>query len=224
MNIYTSTRVLPYVYRLDHKETGQFYIGYRCANKVPSSSDLGFEYFTSSKVVKNIGFNNFNYCIIAEFLSKEDAREFEIKLISEHWINPLKLNKCIGGFTFACSGPCSEETRKKIGDTHRGKPKSEECKQKLSKLNKGKILGPHSEEHKQKMSESLKGMIKSEEHKQKISKTLKGRSTGPKSDEHKMNLRKPKEKVMCPYCGKIGGISSMSRWHFNNCRTIPPNF
>ena len=77
MPIYPSSRVLPYVYVITHKETGQFYIGYRCNNKVPSSADLGIKYFTSSKKIKAIGFSSFNFIIVAEFFSKEAAFDFE---------------------------------------------------------------------------------------------------------------------------------------------------
>ena len=26
------------------------------------------------------------------------------------------------------------------------------------------------------------------------------------------------KRIECPYCGKIGAINNMSRWHFNNCK------
>jgi len=29
---------------------------------------------------------------------------------------------------------------------------------------------------------------------------------------------KPQQKVTCPHCTKVGGISNMTRWHFNNCK------
>jgi hypothetical protein len=38
------------------------------------------------------------------------------------------------------------------------------------------------------------------------------------TEESKLLMRKPKEKTECPYCSKIGGISQMKRWHFNNCK------
>ena len=53
---------------------------------------------------------------------------------------------------------------KKISDTHKGKPKSEEHKKKLSQVNKGRSPGPRSEETKQKMRKP-----KSEEHRKAIS-------------------------------------------------------
>lgn len=97
MIIYSSTKVLPYVYQLVHKETGQFYIGLRFANIVPSSEDLGINYFTSSNHVKKLKFENFNFYIIAEFFKKEDAILFENELIKENWKNPLILNKAMAG-------------------------------------------------------------------------------------------------------------------------------
>ena len=51
MIIYPSSKVLPYVYTCTHKESGKIYIGYRCANKLPSHLDLP-KYRTSSKIVK----------------------------------------------------------------------------------------------------------------------------------------------------------------------------
>ena len=39
-----------------------------------------------------------------------------------------------------------------------------------------------------------------------------------RTEAQKENLRKPKEKVACPHCGKIGGGGSMIQWHFNNCK------
>ena len=32
------------------------------------------------------------------------------------------------------------------------------------------------------------------------------------------NLKKPKEKVICPHCNKIGGKPVMMHFHFNNCK------
>ena len=64
-------------------------------------------------------------------------------------------------------------TRKHMSEVHKGKsrkPFSEEHKQKLSEVFKGKT---HTEETKQKISETLKGKPLSEEHKRKLSENLK---------------------------------------------------
>jgi hypothetical protein len=85
--------VLPYVYKLIHKITGQFYIGFRKANKIYSNQDIGVFYFSSSAVVNKLGFENFNIDIIAEFFKPEDAYEFEQNLIKENFKDQLILNK-----------------------------------------------------------------------------------------------------------------------------------
>lgn len=89
--IYTSEKIMPYVYMCIHKITKQFYIGYRCSNKKPSHIDLPI-YKTSSKKVKPI-FNEFDWFIVAEFFNKQDAHKFEVELIKEMWDSPLKLNQ-----------------------------------------------------------------------------------------------------------------------------------
>lgn len=46
---------------------------------------------------------------------------------------------------------------------------------------------------------------KSKEHASKISSALKG---------------KKKEVIKCPHCSKAGSASTMSRWHFDNCKSF----
>ena len=38
------------------------------------------------------------------------------------------------------------------------------------------------------------------------------------SEESKQKMKKPKIKVVCPYCGKIGGLPVMKRFHFDKCK------
>lgn len=40
------------------------------------------------------------------------------------------------------------------------------------------------------------------------------------SEEHIKNLSKPQKIVECPHCGKNGGIASMHRYHFDNCKQL----
>lgn len=91
MNIYPSTKAAPYVYRLDHPVTGEFYVGYRSANKTPSDQDI-LKYRTSSKYVKP-RFDEFICTILAEFNDALDAYWFEQELIKSTWKHPLSLNK-----------------------------------------------------------------------------------------------------------------------------------
>ena len=96
----------------------------------------------------------------------------------------------------------SEETKKKIGKSHKGKPShnkgkpmSEKTKKKLSESKKGLQAGEknpmfgkhHSDETKLKISKVHKGKHISEEQKKKLSSALKGRIM---SDEQKKKLSK----------------------------------
>jgi hypothetical protein len=177
MNIY------PYVYRIDHPN-GEFYIGSRCANKVPAKQDLGIKYKTSSKSL-TYPFEEYKLTIIAEFFNdtaKQDAYDLEQKLIFENWNNPLLENKiCHYGKTrFSTAGTkLSDEHRKKLI----GKKISKKARQKMSESKQGK---PLSEEHKQKISRSTKGIKRSSESRQKMSDSWKLRS--PMSDEHKQKI------------------------------------
>lgn len=96
--------------------------------------------------------------------------------------------------------PHSEETKKKMSESHKGKVKTKSHKENLSKALKGKSK---SMEHRQKLSDANKGKVKSKEHKEKLSKALTGKS---------------QKVIKCPHCGTEGGVSSMRRWHFENCR------
>lgn len=86
----------------------------------------------------------------------------------------------------------SEETRKKLSESHKGKNLSEETKRKLSESHKGKSTwnkGKHfSEETRKKISGSLKGKHLSEETKQKLSEARKGKKCGPHSEETRKKI------------------------------------
>ena len=92
----------------------------------------------------------------------------------------------------------------------------------------GKLNCVFSKESIKKISDKLKNRRLSEETKLRISKSTKGvpkpkgSFVGKKkhSEESKNKMRKPKEKVECPHCKKIGGIPVMKRYHFNNCASL----
>jgi hypothetical protein len=66
--------------------------------------------------------------------------------------------------------------------------------------NKGKTILPHVREA---VIKHNTGKIISEETKAKMSLANKGRMF---------------EKVTCPHCNKIGGLTGMNRWHMDNCK------
>lgn len=118
--------ILPYVYKLINKITGEFYFGYRSKNvrlNLKSNDDIGVKYFTSSKYIKN-NFENFHIEILAEFFSANDAYDYEQHLISQYFADINCLNRHYqkrnekGRFKHDC--PHTEQSKDKMRGT-RGK-------------------------------------------------------------------------------------------------------
>ena len=101
--------------------------------------------------------------------------------------------------------PKSEEHKIKIGDANKGKVRTEEMKnnlrEKLSGENHPMFGKTHSKETIEKMK--LNSKNKTVEYREKLSKSKLG----------------VKQKiVVCPHCSKEGGVSALTRWHFENCK------
>jgi hypothetical protein len=131
--------ILPYVYRLVHKESGAFYFGYRSKNvtlSLRSEDDLGVKYFTSSRIIRK-SFSEYTYEVIAEFFDKNLAYDFEQELIRENWGNPLLLNKHYHAEDKSRwkNDGHSEESKKKMT----GKKRSPEFSEYRSKVMKGRV-------------------------------------------------------------------------------------
>jgi hypothetical protein len=97
-------------------------------------------------------------------------------------------------------------------------PKSEEHKRKISESHKGKpkpwMIGTRN-------GAGNAGKPKSEEHKKNIALSKLGKTRKPFSEEWKQALKdaKAKEPIKtCPHCGLEGKGPNMTRYHFNNCK------
>lgn len=200
--------ILPYVYRLQHKVTKQFYIGSRTnkLQKLPAEQDI-LLYKSSSKYVKDLGFENFDIEIIAIFFDPKDAYKFEQELIFVDFKNPLILNKsCFHGKKqFNPSGLIvTEETKKKLsecrqGDKHHmyGKPLSNATKEKISNSLKGKYSGKYGEDH------HNFGKIFSKEVRERMSLSMKGVKRKPLTEEQKQAMSARFTGVECPARRKV---------------------
>ncbi len=78
--------------------------------------------------------------------------------------------------------PMSEEMKKRISESEKGKIIPEEARKKMSKAGKGRIF---SEEHKRKISTALIGKPLSDERKRNISNALKGKPNKNKGKKRK---------------------------------------
>ena len=111
--------------------------------------------------------------------------------------------------------PCSEETREKIrqGNLKRA-PASTETRSKLSaaaKRRKG-----FTPEGRAKVVESNKSRVWTEEMKQKLRDYNLGK---PNTSQKGI----PQERLICPHCRLSGGKSAMKRWHFDKCKSLKVN-
>lgn len=170
--------VLPYVYLCTHKETGQFYIGSRLANKVPAQEDLGLVYKTSSKRVKPI-FHEFSYFVYAEFFNPEDAWEFEQRLIEENISNTLILNLSYyreGSVRFHTLGrvrPRKEVEASRLAHLGVKRPNSR-TPEVIDKWREARKGWKPSKESVAKRVSSFKGYVPTNETRQKMSEAHKG--------------------------------------------------
>lgn len=159
-------------------------------------------YLTRS--IEKYGWDNFQHIILEKNLTKEEAQIKEIDLIAFYKSSERRF-----GYNIETGGQCpclSEETKKKISDSHLGMKVSEEAKKKMSESHKG-------EKH------NMYGTHRSEETKRKISESNKGKHSTPQDIDrlNKMHdmIKKP---IMCietgviyesvTNAGKLMGISS----------------
>lgn len=176
--------ILPYVYRVTNRSTLEFYIGVRWANKAPAEEDLGFKYFTSSKVVKP-QFDCYDREILAVFYHMEDAFQFEQQLIEQAWNNELCLNRQFkrgSEIRFKCSGH-TIESRQKMSQSMKGR----------IPWNKG-MVGVMSDGLK-KSADRRRGIPLTPERRSAISKSLTGIKRSPVSDSTRQLMRQSKLKA-----------------------------
>jgi hypothetical protein len=231
----------PYVYRLDHLETKQFYIGYREANTLPALEDLPI-YKTSSVKVRELGFESFSWKILAEFETGIEAWDYEQKIISECINDPLCLNKHFhlnGNRRYRFVGPHSEKTRNQMSETKFSMKKllsnqakrlwsKEEYRQKHDNLSytrtdSAKLKMSESKKkffedpiNRKACSEKFKNLWKTEEYRTKNDLSY------LRTDEVKKKISETVSKklktLICPHCGREGKGPWMYQKHFDRCK------
>jgi hypothetical protein len=214
---------IPFTYCVTHKPSGRKYYGVRFKNGC-KPSDLWNKYFTSSKVIhiliKKDGLSAFDIEIRKTFKTKEDAIEWEFKVLRRvkvvgrsEWINAsagkaapcngrkhdevtrekMSLSQCgkNNGFYGKTHTP---EAREKISVGNKGKTISDDHKRILSDLKKGKPFsgyGGHSEDAIQKRSKSNKGKKRTPEQKERMRQSHLGKTA---SVETKQKMKESQQK------------------------------
>lgn len=195
-----------YVYKVTNRVTGEFYVGYRYRNqklKTTPKQDLWINYFTSSnrikEDVKKYGKESFMSEILFEHQDSLECWKQEQIIIKDHWDMPNIIN---GKYhdpnsnveIYRRINVLSEETRKKMSFSGKGRPKSEE--------------------HKRKIAEANTGNIASDQKRKKLSEYRKGRLPANKG------ISPPKHQ--CPHCLKLASTANLNKWHNDRCKTINP--
>lgn len=126
-------------------------------------------------------------------------------------------------------GPCTEEKKMLLSNYWKSKPKSESHAKNISKGKLGHTSGMTGKQHSEETKRKLSSRIVTNEQREKISKSKIGKKFSEDhlkklSDINKINGAKKKgiskPKTTCPHCGKVGGNSLMTRYHFDNCKTM----
>jgi hypothetical protein len=201
---------MPYVYLCTHKETGEFYYGYREHNvslSLTSTEDFP-SYRTSSKIV-NPNFDQYDWYIVAEFFDGLDAFEFEQHLISENWGNPLMLNK-------QYRKPNGNAAFKGFKGNNKGRknPSLSERNRTSVPWNKGLTkddprVAKNANSPSQKRKDDFSKLM-TEWHK-----------THDTSGENNPMFGVKRKRVVCEHCGKEIDDANYSRWHGAKCKLAP---
>ena len=123
LHIRKGVRSLYTVYMHQHKENGKRYFGITSTD-VKRRWKNGFGYSENlpiGRAIRKYGWDAFSHDIIADNLSEGEAKQMEISLISEYHTQDDRFgyNICAGGEGVTGWHP-SEETKRKIGEAHKG--------------------------------------------------------------------------------------------------------
>lgn len=168
--------------------SGKRYIGVTCRKPEKRwNHGLGYKdnsYFT--RAIEKYGWDSFEHVVLYTGLTRQEASQLEIELIAKYdTTNRSKgYNIDLGGLYGDKS--LSEETRRKIGDAHRGRYTEAQKAAAMARRGKGH---PQTEETRRKISAAHKGKVLSEEQKRYLSEINKGKKMPPDHIEKLRLLR-----------------------------------
>lgn len=162
------------VYQITNLINDRIYIGVH-ATKNPDVFD---GYLGSGKIMKQAidkyGKNTFIRETLHCFENLKEAYLKECTIVNEDFVNREDTyNLSLGGYGSFLGQHHSEESKKKISESNKGRVVSKETRKKISESEKGKTV---SEETKKKLSKAQMGKYHSEASRKKISEFQTGRS------------------------------------------------
>jgi len=169
-----------YTYAYLREDKTPYYIGKGKGNRAYRRRDKGIKPpRDKSKIL-----------ILKQNLTEEESFRHEVYMIAVFGRKDLGTgilhNKTNGGDGVS-GAVVSDDTRRKMSEALKGKPRSKEIRRKISESHKGKT---HSEESRRNMSESQKGKTFSEETKRKLSESQKGKNHSEETRRKMSEARK----------------------------------
>lgn len=233
------------IYKTTNTVNNKIYVGYHFQESDPFAFD---GYLGSGKgilkAIKKYGRYKFIRETLHVFTTEHDALSKETEIVNESFIMRSDVYNLVpgGGKPPSHKGKKKTENhKKKIGCSQKGKVISIAQRDKTSTTLTGRKVGPHSVERKKNIANALLGVKHTEERKQKMSDNHADMSgaknpmfgkIGPanpnfgRKDSSTAKLRKKQAAlesqviVECPHCKKIGKRSGMQVWHFDRCRKL----
>jgi hypothetical protein len=159
---------------------------------------------------------------VEENVSDKQALDLECLLIAEMRDLGFALTNMTDGGDGAQGYKHTEDHKQKMSELQKGRVFSEETKQRMRK--------PKSEQGRKNIAEARLSTDyrPSEETKKKISEAIKGRPSPMTGRTHTDDARakmsaigkgRAKPKVECPHCNKQVAVNTAKRWHFDNCKS-----
>lgn len=221
-----------YLYVKQHQITGLKYFG-KTIKTDPISYKGSGKYWRNH--IKKHGREHVITLNIWSFESQNECSMFALKFSKDNDIVKSKewANLCFENGTDGGSRILSEETKqkmriaqqkrwaplKKVKPPKQKRKLTEDHKLKISQGNKNKTV---SQSTRIKISNSKRGISFTDNHKNNLKLNHKGMKgyTHDKTTKAKMSQSaQNRPKILCPFCNKVGQISSMKRWHFDNCKS-----
>jgi len=193
-----------YVYKTTHNN-GRYYIGRHTTNNL-NDSYLGSGVWVTG--IKDKSTLKKEILYFAE--NTRDLKNVEEQMISENYNNPLCMNRGLGSNGWTSEEAKVENKKRLLNGTHNFIGGEIPKKNQLRRVAEGvhQWIG-----NKNPSIDRIKNgthLWQSEEHKSNTSMSnMKRLNDGT---HHFLNS------VQCPQCDKIGQLTAMKRWHFENCK------
>ena len=225
-----------YVYKLEHIETSEFYIGSRSCKCHPT-----LDSYKGSMMTWKPDKNMLKKTIIRDdFKNRDDAMKFESETILNNIKNPLNMNFSIPGKNFHCVGMLTvrdpegktfltsiSDERILNGDlrpVRLGEKHTKEVRKKMSESAKNRKITEENEKlRKEKISKTMKGIPKSKDFSENMSLTRRGENNPYRKYLKSNNMEsstkgKVYEREQCPHCKRMISRTVIHVAHLDNCK------